>query len=830
MTTVPTHPAADPIDPRDVPVLVDLARRVLPPARGLDGFVAVNPLDGFEHLPFESAVDRATDLFGTSVLAPPSWYGDRVRSGALTADHVQASLAELGIGGDADGLVRTVAHLPGPGSHRGPAPTTAARPATTEDPPSPATELLRRGTGEVAPLVDRLVAHWCATAEPRTFAAWRAVARRDPDLRRWSARQARATIDAFPASATETIATLLGALGIDRAHATPYLEAQLARLPGWAIAIGRAAGSSGLVDYLAVRLATERLLLDSPHRPVPHAVGAERDALDELASLDDVTGRLVWQGAAELAWRDGLLDRLTTPDARPAPIADRSNGVAAQVACCIDVRSEPLRRHLEAIGPYETFGIAGFFGLPIAVQGHGDEHPVPSCPVIVDPRATVQEQPRRGGAVDPRDRDVPHRAFHGAEVSGPSAFALADASGWLLGLHSLANAVAPDLSARFRTWRSGRGATTAFELDQHEDRPGRGLTLETQVALARGALTAIGLTDGFAPVIVLCGHRSDHRNNPFRAGLDCGACGGRPGGPNARILAAICNRPAVRAQLAAEGIHIPDGTWFVPAEHETTDDEVVLLDTVDVPPVHRAAVEAVAADLARAAAAAAAERAERLPAPPRAKGGTGRRSADPAQVVPDWGLVRCAAIVVGPRSLTAGLDLDRRTFLHSYAPAADPDGVVLEAIMTGPVVVAHWIASQYSLSTAAPERFGAGPKPLQNVIGRDGVATADGLDLRIGLPLESTWFDGRPIHEPMRLLVVVDAPAARVEGVIARNPVLQRLFDHGWARVVARAEDGDGFAARDRAGRWIDQPVAATGDETTAAPHDQPAHEVTPTH
>jgi uncharacterized protein YbcC (UPF0753/DUF2309 family) len=171
--------------------------------------------------------------------------------------------------------------------------------------------------------------------------------------------------------------------------------------------------------------------------------------------------------------------------------------------------------------------------------------------------------------------------------------------------------------------------------------------------------------------------------------------------------------------------------------------------------------------------------------------------------------------VVGPRSLTLGADLDRRVFLHSYRSDDDVDGVVLETIMTGPVVVAHWICSQYYFSTVDPSRFGAGSKPLHNVVGRAGVCEGAGVDLRIGLPLESTWFDGRPVHDALRLLVVIDAPTQRVDAVIGRNPVLRRLFDNGWARVAARDDvEGGQFVIRGRDGRWRTPLESAPVDET----------------
>jgi uncharacterized protein YbcC (UPF0753/DUF2309 family) len=307
-----------------------------------------------------------------------------------------------------------------------------------------------------------------------------------------------------------------------------------------------------------------------------------------------------------------------------------------------------------------------------------------------------------------------------------------------------------------------------------------GLTLDEQVAYAASAFELMGWRS-FARVVAFVGHAGQSANNPFDSSLDCGACAGNPGGPNARLLATICNRAAVREALRERGHELPSDTVFVAGEHDTTTDEVTLYDG-DVPESHRDDVERLRADLETARAGAAGDRVADADADPSAcVRETERRAADWAEPRPEWGLAGNAAFVIGRRALTAELDLGGRSFLHSYDPATDPDGDALEAILTGPMVVTQWINSQYYFATVDTAVYGSGSKVTQNPVGNVGVYQGNGGDLMTGLPLQSLLAaDDEPYHQPLRLSVVIDAPVERVSDVLERHDHLAGLLDGGW--------------------------------------------------
>ena len=329
-----------------------------------------------------------------------------------------------------------------------------------------------------------------------------------------------------------------------------------------------------------------------------------------------------------------------------------------------------------------------------------------------------------------------------------------------------------------------------------------GLAVEKKVDLATGMLRNLGLTSDFARIVVVCGHGAEVVNNPYKAGLDCGACGGHSGEPNARVAAGLLNDPAVRAGLAARGIEIPADTWFVPAVHVTTTDEIRFFDTDGLPSDHVEEFATVRRWLDRAGAAARRERMRRLGDTARERGAADilRHSRDWSEVRPEWGLAGNAAFIVAPRSRTTGLDLGGRTFLHDYEHARDPELKVLELIMTAPMIVTSWINLQYFASSVDNRAFGSGNKQIHNVTGQLGVLLGNGGDLMTGLSWQAVSDGERLQHEPLRLLVMIEAPRAAVQTIIEKHAMVRDLVSNGWLRLVVR--EGDSFIRWTNAGAW----------------------------
>jgi len=791
----------------------------------IHSFVTANPLSGFEDVPFGEAVAQAADLLGGRGYPSRETFRAALDDGRIDRERLDAELADRGFEGDPAALLERV--------------DTGLEAETRDE--SDATDAESDATDAAADRVDRVLTKWLSAFLDEGHAAW-SMPNRDEGF--YAAFREIADHDAevpdsgvagaLPETPTEAIETSLEPY--PESQWVPIFEEQLAALPGWTGLIKRRADDGGewqsespitLSGYLAVRLA----LLDGFGVDVEPSVGSEtRDAAraDELAEA--------FLSAWEASYRSAVVERVADEsralaEDRSPEGSDPSERPDAQLVFCIDTRSEVIRRHVEAAGAYETHGYAGFFGVPMEYRGYDAETPVDACPPILEPKHRVGEVPTDRDARARHDRWASVREFAGGVVkklktNPASAFGFVENAGSGYGLALAARTLVPG--------RVHDLLDTADDAvpDDHEfceqivhhqhtyagDLP-VGLTHEEKVEYAATAFELMGWTE-FGRLVVFTGHASETANNPYDSSLDCGACAGNPGGPSARVLAAICADPDVKAALRDRGFEVPDDTVFLAGEHNTTTDEIEIYG--DAPESHADDLEGLRADLDEARENATAERVASMGNDPsESVDEVERRAADWAETRPEWGLAGNAGFVVGPRELTSDLDLDGRAFLHSYDWSTDPDGDALEAILAGPMVVTQWINAQYYFSTVDNAVYGSGSKVTQNPVGNVGVYQGNGGDLMTGLPLQSLMAtDDDPYHQPLRLSTVIHAPVERVTDALADHEEVTQLLDNDWLSltVVDPTQDHRAFEYECDL-TW--RPVAEPAEPATSEP-DQP--------
>jgi uncharacterized protein YbcC (UPF0753/DUF2309 family) len=617
----------------------------------------------------------------------------------------------------------------------------------------------------------------------------------------------------LPEQAEDAIVLCLEKLGVSLENQEDFIKESLSYLPGWAgyvkwRTVWRNPASSvdktpvTLVDFVAIRLVITVLLWPEAGFKKNNVIASQVQN-HFIKKMEDI----------EKKYSQSLLQNILSHQEKKQD--SQKTRPDAQLVFCIDVRSEPFRRCLEKTGHYETFGFAGFFGLPVRIHDYNTGESSDSCPVLLKPRYDIHEIPimqslpcvKRNMYGKEKVTRLKH-AYQDLKYNFSTPFSLVETLGAWCGISMLARTLAPVFSAQFLKWFTKKMMPTVetqpiVTLNKGDSLSG--IAPAEQVLYAEAVLKMMGLTDNFAKLVLFCGHGSTTQNNPYASALDCGACGGNHGGSNAKVLAAILNRPTVRACLYERGITIPADTQFKAAEHNTTTDAVVIYPEDNENEVHADLIKNIQVDLLAA---------QTMNSDNRCKTfgeshnknpihSTQKRSHDWSEVRPEWGLARNAAFIIGPRHLTASLDLEGRCFLHSYEWDQDENGTSLETIMTAPMVVAEWINTQYLFSTMDNVAYGSGSKITHNVTAKIGVMQGNASDLMHGLPLQSVMMtDEESYHEPQRLLTVIYAPKAKINPIIARQEILKTLFFNGWVKLIAIEPEQNQAYELDRQGQW----------------------------
>ena len=774
----------------------------------LHSFVTANPLSGFEDQPFGEAVQQAETLFGGDGYPSAAVFRAAWEDGRIDTEHLSNELAAHGYDAAPETLLERMD-------------ASTATESTTET----ATDRVDQHLSKwLAVFLDEGRAEWpMPNREQGFYMAVRSVARYDAEI------PDSGSLAELPDDPSAAIRELLADYSPEQWES--IFEHHLTALPGWTGFIKQRAADEtdwqsaypiSLAGYLAIRLQLS-VLCEAPIAP-PTDTETVADDTEESVPLAEC-----WLNAWESTYREAVVEAVSAASESLAE-STTERRPDAQLVFCIDTRSEIIRRHIEATGHYETHGYAGFFGVPMRYTGYDSDVTVDACPPIVDAQHRIRDRPAAGKDTTQETYDswqqvlgTGQKVLKSVKSNAATAFGFVESTGVGYGAALAARTLLPAgvKSALAATEQPHTHEFCEPTVDYNPDAVSElreGLLLDEKVEYAASAFELMGIEE-FGRLVAFVGHASETTNNPFDSSLDCGACAGNPGGPSARVLAAICNEPAVKSALGDRGIDVPADTVFVAGEHNTTTDEVTLYDDT-VPESHHEDIEALRADLETARVGAATERTESMDAEAVGVDETDRRAADWAEPRPEMGLAGNAGFVIGPQELTADIDFDGRSFLHSYDWSTDPEGQALEAIMAGPMVVTQWINTQYYFATVDTAVYGSGSKVTHNPVGNIGVYQGNGGDLMTGLPLQSVMAaDDEPYHQPLRLSAVIHAPVDQVTEILQRHDELTTLLDNGWLSltVVDPTQDHTAFEYAGDLEWASDSEVAPTVDSEPPA-------------
>ncbi len=502
---------------------------------------------------------------------------------------------------------------------------------------------------------------------------------------------------------------------------------------------------------------------------------------DPIVKSEQLEVLSLWQEAFEWTYYDQVLKGLQTEGVEHiAPHQKTFQGLF-----CIDDRECSFRRYLENLDPAcATFGTPGFFSVEFFYQPTGGKFYTKLCPAPVTPKYLIKEI----GEDKKREKDL-----HFSKLNHNFY------SGWLfsqtLGFWSAAKlfinlfkpSMSPTTASSLRHMDKFSGLQVDFDA-MHAEENGLqlGFKIDEMANRVEAQLRSIGLVENFAPILYVVGHGASSVNNPHYAAYDCGACSGRAGSVNARVISQMANKPEVRAILAERGIHIPETSIFVGALHDTTRDEIVFYDDQITSESYKQMHAQHEIVFRKALDLNAKERSRRFesinskesPASIHEKIRT--RSVSIFEPRPELNHATNALAIVGRRELSKGLFLDRRSFLNSFDYRVDPAGDYLFNILKAAAPVCGGINLEYYFSRVDGEKLGAGTKLPHNVMGLFGVANGIDGDLRPGLPAQMT-----EVHDPVRLLLIVEHFPEVVLKTIQKAAETYEWFINDWVKLVA---------------------------------------------
>jgi uncharacterized protein YbcC (UPF0753/DUF2309 family) len=771
----------------DLHQVIHELKHFLPAQAPLMDFVHHNTLHAFQHLPFHEALEMAHVKLGYQVYFPLETFRTLYQTGRITETIVDRVLSqkkgqdqEIWKGKLLHGQYNSIEHAR-VGALRG-----QWKKQYSIDLDSLVHPTLFRLLGSY---LDQGISIWNFPIDDLSFLD----AIRKLETNSWVSIFKRKTSRALLLNENTRIQDILVLLvGNNDAFYEQYLYDQQFAHQGWSGMVSTVEDlPQTLLDKRQIKL-EELILLELLLEldALDHKLGSEWKSIDQqltepITALHDPIVKSeqmevlsLWQEAFEWTYYDQVLKGIQTERVEYVSPHQKS----FQSLFCIDDRECSFRRYLENLDPAcETFGTPGFFSVEFFYQPVGGKFYTKLCPAPVTPKYLIKEIGEdKKRATDLHFSKHNHNFYSGWLFSQTLGFW----SAVKLFINLFKPSMSPATASSLRHMDKFSGLQVDFDAFHAEENGLQlGFKVEEMANRVEAQLRSIGLVDNFAPIIYVVGHGASSVNNPHYAAYDCGACSGRAGSVNARVISQMANKTEVRTILAERGIQIPETTMFVGGLHDTTRDEIVFYDDQISSPEYKSMHKKHEEVFRKALDLNAKERSRRFesinskesPASIHEKIRT--RSVSIFEPRPELNHATNALAIVGRRELSKGLFLDRRSFLNSFDYRVDPAGDYLFGILKAAAPVCGGINLEYYFSRVDGEKLGAGTKLPHNVMGLFGVANGIDGDLRPGLPAQMT-----EVHDPVRLLLIVEHFPEVVLKTIQRAPETYQWFINDWVK------------------------------------------------
>ncbi|MFT6638625.1 MAG: hypothetical protein ACJAYP_001202 [Flavobacterium sp.] len=591
-----------------------------------------------------------------------------------------------------------------------------------------------------------------------------------------------------------SIFELLKVIVGDERYFEMYLFDQQFTHPGWSgmVATLESNPSSlldkrkiSLTEFIKLELLLEINALDNKFGEnwAPLASRIQEDPIDlfsEISNDEYFEVLSIWQQAFEWSFYDQVLSGIKSYK----PSENKEQQVSFQAFFCMDDRECSFRRHIENLDKKAiTFGTAAFFNFEFYYQPVNGKFFTKLCPAPMTPKFLVKEKDRKKKqAKDLHYHKQTHSLFFGWIISQTLGFSAA----LKLFVNIFKPTMTPATSVSFK--HLNKKSKLHIENTNATDRVDDlqvGFTVVEMADRVEGLLKSNGLIKDFAPLVYIIGHGSTSVNNTHYAGYDCGACCGRPSSVNAKVACFAINHPEVRKILIERGIVIPDTTQFLPGLHDTSRDEIAFYDEELLSSSNKSLHDQNRMTFTKALDFNALERSRRFDtvntnqSVEKVHEQIKKRSVSLFEPRPELNHATNALCIVGRRSMSKHLFLDRRSFMNSYDYTIDISGDYLAGILDAVAPVGGGINLEYYFSRVDNQKLGAGSKLPHNVMGLIGVANGIDGDLRPGLPSQMI-----EVHDPLRLMVVVEHFPDKVLYAITKSPTTYDWFLNQWVKLV----------------------------------------------